>query len=63
MCIRDSISVYNLLGEKIATLVNTVQQAGKYDLTFNASNIPSGIYFYSIEAGDFKSVKKMTLLK
>jgi len=58
-----NISVYNLLGEKVATLVNTTQEAGRYDVTFDASNIPSGIYFYSIEAGDFKSVKKMTLLK
>jgi hypothetical protein len=52
-----------MLGEKVSTLVNTTQEAGRYDVTFDASNIPSGIYFYSIEAGDFKSVKKMTLLK
>ncbi len=58
-----NVSVYNLLGEKVATLVNATQEAGRYDLTFDASNIPSGIYFYSIEAGDFTAVKKMTLLK
>ncbi len=58
-----NVAVFNLLGEKVAVLVNTIQQAGRYDVTFDASQIPSGIYFYSIEAGDFKAVRKMTLLK
>lgn len=58
-----NISVYNAIGEKVATLVNGLQQAGRYEVNFNASNLTSGIYFYSIEAGEFKSVKKMLLMK
>lgn len=58
-----NIAVYNLLGEKVATLVNSYQQAGRYEVTFEANSLAGGIYFYSIEAGNFKSVKKMTLLK
>ena len=58
-----NISVYNAIGEKVATLVNGLQQAGRYEVNFNAGNLTSGIYFYSIEAGDFKSVKKMMLIK
>ncbi len=58
-----NISVYNAIGEKVATLVNGLQQAGRYEVNFNAGNLTSGIYFYSIEAGDFKSVKKMMLMK
>ncbi|HOJ08345.1 MAG: S8 family serine peptidase [Ignavibacteriota bacterium] len=57
------ISVFNLLGEKVATLVNTNQKAGSYELKFDASLLSSGIYFYSIEAGDFKAVRKMMLMK
>ncbi|MFN3694122.1 MAG: T9SS type A sorting domain-containing protein [Ignavibacterium sp.] len=58
-----NISVYNAIGEKVATLVNGLQQAGRYEVNFNAGILTSGIYFYSIEAGDFKSVKKMMLMK
>ncbi|MDY0083170.1 MAG: T9SS type A sorting domain-containing protein [Ignavibacteriaceae bacterium] len=58
-----NIAVFNLLGEKVATLVNTTQRAGNYEVNFNASSFSSGIYFYSIETGDFKSVRKMLLMK
>jgi hypothetical protein len=58
-----NLSVYNLLGEKVATLVNTNQKAGRYEVNFDASRFASGVYFYSIEAGSFKSVKKMLLMK
>jgi photosystem II stability/assembly factor-like uncharacterized protein len=58
-----NIAVFNLLGEKVATLVNTTQRAGNYEVNFNASSFSSGIYFYSMEAGDFKSVRKMLLMK
>ncbi|HQF43774.1 MAG TPA: T9SS type A sorting domain-containing protein, partial [Ignavibacteriaceae bacterium] len=57
------IAVFNILGEKVATLVNTNQKAGNYELKFDASSHSSGIYFYSMEAGDFKSVRKMILMK
>jgi hypothetical protein len=58
-----NLSVYNLLGEKVATLVNSNQKAGRYEINFDANTFASGVYFYSIEAGSYKSVKKMLLMK
>ncbi len=66
--VNVSISVYNLIGQKIATLVNNeYHEAGNYSVSFNSdavsSPVPSGVYFYSINAGGFSSTKKMLLLK
>jgi photosystem II stability/assembly factor-like uncharacterized protein len=58
-----SMKVYDILGNDIATLVNENKPAGTYELTWNASNLPSGIYFYRIQAGSFIDTKKMILLK
>lgn len=58
-----SISVYNLLGQKISSLVNEYQQKGNYNIIFNAKDIPSGTYFYMIKTKDFTQTKKMVLLK
>jgi hypothetical protein len=58
-----SLTVYNSLGEKAGVLVNEMKQAGRYELSFNASQFSSGVYFYRIEAGNFVSVKKMMILK
>jgi len=58
-----NLSVYNLLGEKVATLVNEVKQAGSYEIEFNDSNISSRVYFYQLNAGSFIETKKMTLMK
>ena len=57
------ITVYNAIGETIQIVENGFKSAGNYSLTFNANNIPSGIYFYRIEAGKFSQVRKMMLLK
>jgi hypothetical protein len=57
------LRVYDLLGQEIAVLVNKKQSTGNYSVKFNAENLPSGIYFYSLKAGDFSKVKKMLLLK
>jgi hypothetical protein len=57
------ISVYNILGEKIVTLVSKKQQAGYYSVQWDASDFASGIYYYKIKAGAFISVKKMILVK
>ena len=57
------LNVYNLLGEKVATLVNKVQEAGKYEVSFNASNLASGIYIYKLKSGSFNLVRKMLLMK
>jgi len=58
-----NLKVYNLLGKEVATLVNNLQSAGVYKYSFDASNLSSGIYFVSLQAGDFLQVRKMTLLK
>ncbi|MFO7525274.1 MAG: YCF48-related protein [Ignavibacteriaceae bacterium] len=57
------LSVYNILGEKIADIVNDIQQAGSYEITFDASNLSSGMYIYQMKVNDFKSVKKMMIMK
>ena len=58
-----TLDVYNLLGEKVATLANGVHEAGRYEVNFDASNLASGIYVYSLKSGSFTSVKKMLLMK
>jgi hypothetical protein len=55
--------VYDLLGRVVTTLVNGNLNAGYHKINFNAANLASGVYFYSIKAGDFTSVKKLMLLK
>ena len=57
------LKVFNPLGKEIATLVNEQKPAGNYEVNFNTSNIPSGVYFYQLRAGDFIQTKKMVLLK
>ncbi len=57
------IKVFDVLGNDIETLVNDEKPAGTYELTWNAANLPSGVYFYRIKAGDFIQTKKMILLK
>jgi hypothetical protein len=58
-----TIRVYNLIGQEIATLFNGMQDAGRHTLRFNAASLPSGVYFYRIESGSFRAVKKMMLVK
>lgn len=57
------IIVFNYLGQKIKTLINGVKKRGSYKIQFNGNDLPSGIYFYQIKAGNFNKVKKMILLK
>ena len=57
------IEVYNLIGQKVKTLLNQHMPAGFHEVEFNGQNLFSGIYWYSIEAGRFQDVKKMILLK
>ncbi len=57
------LEVYNILGEKVATLVDEKQAPGYKTITWNAHSMASGIYFCRLRAGDFSSIKKMVLLK
>ena len=58
-----NIAVYNVLGEKVTDVVNNIQKAGSYEITFNARDLASGMYIYRMESGNFVSVKKMMILK
>ena len=57
------LKVYDILGGEVATLVNGVHSSGKYSVEFNASKLVSGIYIYSLKAGNYSAVKKMMLVK
>lgn len=58
-----SINIYNVLGQKVTTLLNEEMKAGKYETEFNGSNLASGIYIYRIDSENFTETKKMLLLK
>jgi hypothetical protein len=57
------LKVYDTIGNLVEVLVSSRQTAGSYQVTFDASNLTSGVYFYSLTAGNFKSVKKLILIK
>ena len=58
-----TLTVYNILGEQVKTLINQVMPAGNHSVQFNASSLASGIYLYRIQFGSFVQTKKMILLK
>ncbi len=58
-----SLKIYDLLGREVATLVNEQKPAGTYEVTFDASGLSSGVYYYKIAAGDYSETKKMVLLR
>jgi hypothetical protein len=58
-----TLKIYNLLGQEVATLVNTELKAGLHTYNFNASRLSTGVYFYTIKSGSFNQTKKMLLLK
>jgi len=55
--------VYDVLGKEVATLVNKELPPGEYEVEFNATGLPSGVYFYRLTSGDFKDTKKLILMK
>lgn len=58
-----SLSIYDHLGQRLAVLVDRVQEAGNYEVAFNASHLSSGVYFALLQAGDFRQTQKLLLLK
>ncbi|MBE0538371.1 MAG: T9SS type A sorting domain-containing protein [Ignavibacterium sp.] len=58
-----SLTVFNILGQQVAQLVNDFKNVGTYEVTFDAENLPSGLYLYTFDAGNTRITKKMTLLK
>jgi flagellar hook assembly protein FlgD len=63
MTCKVDLSIYNLLGQKMVTLVLEKQKAGKHQVEWDASGFASGIYYYMIKAGEFRQVKKMVLVQ
>ncbi len=59
----QSLKVYDVLGREVAALVNEYKQAGTHSVEFNATGLPSGVYFYRLNAGSFSETKKMILLR
>ena len=57
------IEIYNIIGQKVETLLNKSMSAGYHEVEFNGENLISGVYIYNIEAGDFHAQKKMILMK
>jgi Peptidase family C25/Propeptide_C25/Secretion system C-terminal sorting domain len=57
------LKVYNLLGQEIISLVNNIQRAGRYEVTFDAARFASGVYYYCLETKNYTSMKKMILIK
>jgi hypothetical protein len=58
-----SLKIYDILGNEVATLVNEEKSAGAYEVDFNATGLTSGVYFYSLNAGDIVQTKKMILIR
>jgi hypothetical protein len=60
---RVTLKVYDMLGTEVASLVNERKEPGSYSVTFNASGLPSGIYVYKLQAGNYSATKKLILLR
>ena len=61
--VKVSLFVYDILGNGVATLVNEYRPAGSYEVEFNAGNLVSGIYYYTLRVGELSETRKMILLK
>ncbi|NCQ18898.1 MAG: T9SS type A sorting domain-containing protein, partial [Ignavibacteria bacterium] len=58
-----TIKIYNILGQEVRVLANRMMNPGTYNVSFDASSLNSGVYFYSLTVDNFTQVKKMMLLK
>ena len=61
--VNVKLKIYDMIAQQVAELVNSSQEAGHYQVTFDGSDLPSGVYFYKLEAGNFVEVKKFMLVK
>ena len=60
---HQTLKIYDVLGNEITTLADEYKEAGRYEVDWNAGNIPSGIYFYQLKAEDFIQTRKIILIK
>ena len=58
-----TLKIYNIFGREVTALFNEVKPTGEHEVEFKAKDLPSGIYFYKLQAGSFVQTKKMILLK
>ena len=58
-----TLKIYDVLGKEVSTLINQVVPAGNHEVQFDATGLPSGVYFYNLTAGNFVENKKMMLMK
>ena len=58
-----TLKIYNVIGREVATLVNGQVEEGPHEITFDATNLPSGVYFYTLSSGSFKETQKMILMR
>ena len=58
-----TLTIHNVLGQEVATVVAGDMSVGHHEVSFNALDLSSGVYFYKLQSGDFTSVKKMTLMR
>ena len=58
-----TLKIYDITGREMTRLVNEKQEAGRYEVIFNGSNLASGVYFYELRSGDFVAQKKMVILR
>ncbi|MBW7843278.1 MAG: T9SS type A sorting domain-containing protein [Ignavibacterium sp.] len=58
-----TLKVYDIIGKEITTLVNNQMEKGHYEINFDASNLPSGVYLYTLNAGGYKETRKMILMR
>ena len=63
LVIKVEIIIYNVLGEKVKTLVSERQTAGEYSVEWDATGLASGIYYYELKTANFREVKKMVFMK
>jgi hypothetical protein len=57
------MKVFDVLGREVATLVNEVKAPGEYSVVFDGTNLPSGVYYYRLTAGNFTETRKLMLIR